>query len=216
MQKLYHNQRDIIVPYGYVDDLDLGEEIIYINHGGNDPNSKRQISDQSWNATGNKALIVSELKGLSIRVTTGYKLKTAFSPKSGYELGGRYWIIEHFEEIGKDGYKICRFRLDKIESLKKQPKQKEITLPEGQEDTKRVKTSILRIVRDTELAKAIKELYDYTCQVCSTRILVRDVPYAEAAHMRPLGKLHNDQTLQAIYYTFVQNTMYCLIRVLLR
>src|SRR5688572_12502129 len=53
----------IVLNGGYVDDADYGDEIIYTGHGGNDLNTKKQISDQSWDARGNKALIVSEMHG---------------------------------------------------------------------------------------------------------------------------------------------------------
>jgi putative restriction endonuclease len=183
----------IVLNGGYIDDLDLGKEILYTGHGGNDPNSKRQIADQSWDASGNKALIVSELKGLPIRVTRGYKHKSTFSPLTGYQYGGLYRVTNHFEDIGRDGYKICRYRLEKMtefdfaQDIEKDGKE----LPKGKKYTERIQTSTLRIVRDTDLSKKIKELYDFRCQICGTRISVRDVPYAEAAHIRPLGKPHD-------------------------
>ncbi len=59
------------------------------------------------------------------------------------------------------------------------------------QQAKRIETTILRIVRDSLLSRSVKEIYDYKCQVCSTRISVRDIPYAEGAHIRPLGKPHN-------------------------
>tara|TARA_Y100000588_G_scaffold365136_1_gene429465 strand:- start:238 stop:498 length:261 start_codon:yes stop_codon:yes gene_type:complete len=37
----------IVLSGGYVDDKDLGDEIIYTGHGGHNPNSNRQIADQS-------------------------------------------------------------------------------------------------------------------------------------------------------------------------
>ena len=52
---------------------------------------------------------------------------------------------------------------------------------------------MLRIVRDSNLSRSIKELYDYSCQACGIRIEVRGVGYAEGAHIRPLGKPHNGQ-----------------------
>lgn len=182
----------IVLNGGYIDDVDLGKEILYTGHGGNDPNSKRQIADQSWDASGNKALIVSELKGLPIRVTRGYKHKSTFSPRTGYQYGGLYRVINHFEDTGRDGYKICRYQLEKITDFDFiQDIEKEEELPEGKKYTERIPTSTLRIVRDTDLSKKIKELYDFQCQICRIRISVRDVPYAEAAHIRPLGKPHN-------------------------
>ena len=50
---------------------------------------------------------------------------------------------------------------------------------------------MLRIVRDTRQARHIKELYDYRCQMCGTRLEDLAISYAEAAHIRPLGAPHN-------------------------
>lgn len=47
------------------------------------------------------------------------------------------------------------------------------------------------IVRDQGLSKTIKEMYSYKCQVCGTRLEAEDAWYAESAHIRPLGGLHN-------------------------
>ncbi len=50
---------------------------------------------------------------------------------------------------------------------------------------------MLRIVRDTKQARRIKEIYDHGCQMCGTRLEGLSGPYAEAAHVRPLGAPHN-------------------------
>ncbi len=55
----------------------------------------------------------------------------------------------------------------------------------------RRETVVLRIVRDTKQARRIKELYDFRCQMCGTRLEGIAGPYAEAAHIRPLGRPHN-------------------------
>ncbi|MEZ8230694.1 HNH endonuclease [Vibrio splendidus] len=47
------------------------------------------------------------------------------------------------------------------------------------------------IVRNPKLAKDIKELYDYKCQICGMVLTARDIKYAEAAHIRPVGEPHN-------------------------
>ena len=47
----------IVLNGGYVDDFDLGDEIVYTGHGGNDPNTKKQIADQDWDDPGNKAAV---------------------------------------------------------------------------------------------------------------------------------------------------------------
>jgi putative restriction endonuclease len=46
-------------------------------------------------------------------------------------------------------------------------------------------------VRDTKQARRIKELYNFECQMCGTRLEGLAGPYAEAAHIRPLGAPHN-------------------------
>jgi putative restriction endonuclease len=58
-------------------------------------------------------------------------------------------------------------------------------------EASRRETTVLRIVRDTKQARRIKELYDYGCQMCGTRLEGLAGPYAEAAHIRPLGAPHN-------------------------
>jgi hypothetical protein len=53
----------------------------------------------------------------------------------------------------------------------------------------RVATSVLRIIRDTAIARSLKRLYDWKCQVCGQRICCDvDSFYAEGHHLRPLGK----------------------------
>jgi putative restriction endonuclease len=49
----------------------------------------------------------------------------------------------------------------------------------------------LRVVRDTKKSREIKELYEYRCQICGLQIEGPGGRYAEAAHIRPLGRLHN-------------------------
>lgn len=52
----------------------------------------------------------------------------------------------------------------------------------------RVDTQVSRIIRNTELARGIKEQYNHRCQVCgTTRQRSAAQPYAEAHHIHPLG-----------------------------
>jgi putative restriction endonuclease len=186
----------IVLNGGYIDDEDLGFEIIYTGHGGNDPSSKRQVADQSWDAPGNRGLVISELHGLPVRISRGPNHKSKYSPVSGYQYCGLYQVTQHFYDLGKDGFGICRFKLEKIAAIV--PVSWEVNEPaekEGSGEASRVPTTILRIVRDTKLSKQIKELYNYTCQVCGIRISFNGVGYAEAAHIRPLGRPHNGKDL---------------------
>lgn len=181
----------IVLNGGYVDDEDNGDVIIYTGHGGNDPNTGKQVSDQNWDSSGNKALIVSEMHGLPVRVTRGFKHKSAFSPKEGYAYGGLYKVVSHFEDRGKDRFIICRYRLEKITPLNQHYAKIAKQLSGGKSESERAPITTLRIVRDTKLSVEIKEHYNYTCQICGIKISVRGVGYAEAAHIRPLGRPHN-------------------------
>ena len=49
----------------------------------------------------------------------------------------------------------------------------------------------LRIIRDTAMAERVKRIYDYRCQVCGLRLETSEGPYAEGAHIRPLGSPHD-------------------------
>lgn len=63
---------------------------------------------------GNLALVYSMKNDLPVRVIRGYSHKSVFSPKAGYRYDGLYNVEEHWEEIGKSGYRVWRFRLKKI------------------------------------------------------------------------------------------------------
>ena len=56
---------------------------------------------------------------------------------------------------------------------------------------KRKKGTVVRIVRDTQVAQGIKKIYQFECQVCGTAIKTKKGLYAEGAHIKPLGKPHN-------------------------
>jgi hypothetical protein len=107
----------IVLSGGYEDDIDLGDEIIYTGHGGNDTSSKKQVENQSWDSPGNMGLVISKIRQLPVRVIRSYKHDSAFSPESGYKYGGLYRVVDSWDEIGKSGYLICRFKLIKEDIL---------------------------------------------------------------------------------------------------
>lgn len=56
----------------------------------------------------------------------------------------------------------------------------------------RVHTNVYRILRDTELARKIKLLHKNLCQLCGNTVSLADgSTYAEAHHIKPLGRPHN-------------------------
>lgn len=56
---------------------------------------------------------------------------------------------------------------------------------------------ISRIVRDTYISNKVKVLYGFSCQVCGLKINTPKGPYAEGAHIKPLGKPHNGPDLMS-------------------
>jgi putative restriction endonuclease len=181
----------IVISGGYTDDIDLGNVIIYTGHGGRDKNG-RHVADQEL-VRGNLALVRSQLEGLPVRLVRGADRGNVFAPDSGYRYDGLFRVESHWQEVGAAGFKVWRFRL--VEDATPQvallaavePTQ---TRP-GNERPQRASVTTQRIIRDTALARQVKQSYDHTCQVCGLRITTASGPYAEAAHIRPLGTPHN-------------------------
>ena len=177
----------IVVSGGYIDDQDFGNVIIYTGHGGNNPDNKRQTKDQQL-TRGNKALAISCDNGYPVRVTRGADRKNPNAPTSGYRFDGLFAVTRYWQAKGKDGFKIWRFRLEKIDAPRDE---KNATLPEGEINPDRVTTSVQRIVRSTVIANSIKKLYDDRCQICGIQIATLSGYYSEGCHIRPLGAGHN-------------------------
>jgi predicted restriction endonuclease len=58
------------------------------------------------------------------------------------------------------------------------------------EETARALTQVYRILRDTKVARWVKFMHEYRCQLCDRTIHLPDSLYAEAHHIRPLGGRH--------------------------
>jgi len=181
----------IVISGGYEDDSDSGDVIIYTGEGGQDDKG-RQIANQEL-VRGNLALAKSEIDGLPVRVIRGADKKNPFAPESGYRYDGLYLVESHWHDIGKSGFLVYRFRLVKLDSALPPNKLSKglIPLPTGSDAPKRITTNAARIIRDSKLGRELKKLYGYRCQVCSIEITTNAGPYAEAAHIKPVGKPHN-------------------------
>ena len=181
----------IVLNEGYEDDQDLGDEIIYTGEGGRDPNRGGQIADQQL-TRGNLALAVSHTQGLPVRVVRGPKLTSPYAPTGGYRYDGLYAIEDYWEDRGKAGFVIWRFRLRRSQGQPAiETQAPPLSLPQGTAAPGRQTSTIQRIVRSTDVTRYVKSLHDHTCQVCATRLETRAGPYAEGAHIRPLGRPHN-------------------------
>lgn len=182
----------IVVSGGYKDDIDLGDVIIYTGHGGRDPTNWKHIADQEL-TRGNLALVRSQLEGLPVRVVRGADRRNEFAPRVGYRYDGLFRVESHWQEVEAGGFKIWRFRLvqDALQPASSSSAAAEISAGSGNEQPKRATITTQRVIRDTALTRDLKRLYNYTCQVCGIRISTPSGPYAEAAHIRPLGTPHN-------------------------
>lgn len=178
----------IVVSGGYQDDEDLGDLIIYTGQGGRDGNTGLQVADQEL-TRGNLALARSCDEGLPVRVVRGAGGDPTFSPSHGYRYDGLYFVTSYWSQAGTHGFRIWRFRLER------NPADQDVSpsaspLPAG-DDTVPTYSAVQRMVRNTAVTQAVKDLYDHTCQICGTRLETSSGPYAEGCHVIPRGKPHH-------------------------
>jgi len=177
----------IVISGGYEDDEDWGSEINYTGQGGRDPETGKQVEDQTL-TRGNLGLVITRNKGLPLRVIR--------QVPEGYRYDGLYQVADAWHEKGKSGKRVWRYRLRALETeatLKGTGSHIQLPLNDtGAPGTPPKKAwTITRLIRDTKKSRELKERYDYTCQVCTTRLEGIGGPYPEAAHIRPLGAPHN-------------------------
>ncbi len=183
----------IVLSGGYEDDEDAGDMIVYTGHGGRDPETRQQVSDQLL-TRGNQALAYSCIHGLPVRVIRGASHTSRYAPSMGYRYDGLFRVEDFWRDTGKSGYAIWRFRLTRVIEENTNNTTANKRIKETQETytpAPRQETTVQRIIRDTAQARKIKELYNYQCQICGVRLESAAGAYAEAAHIRPLGAPHN-------------------------
>jgi predicted restriction endonuclease len=183
----------IVVSGGYADDEDIGDVIIYTGHGGQDER-KQQVEDQTFEDSGNAALLKSSFTGTPVRVIRGAHAGSSFAPPSGFRYDGLYRVVDAWMETGQHGYRVCRYTLtqvgsDTTENL--EAPTETVVLPVGTEQPGRSRSVVQRVVRSTRVSQSVKRLYGDTCQACATRL---DLPggrsYSEGAHIRPISGGH--------------------------
>ena len=88
-------------------------------------------------------------------------------------------------EEDKSGYQVWRYRIVALEPdgiQATEGREDQPPLEDARRKTPVRKTStVSRVVRDTKKSRELKKRYDYTCQICSTRLVGLGGPYAEAA-----------------------------------
>jgi putative restriction endonuclease len=191
----HEGAESIVLSGGYEDDEDRGDVIVYTGHGGNDPGTGKQVADQAL-ARGNLALVRSMVDGLPVRVVRGSRHASPLAPPFGYSYDGLFFVETYWAEVGKSGHRIWRFRLRKAGSDAPISDIRGGRVAEEQEGydagpAPRQSVTVSRIIRNTPVANAVKRMHDHACQVCGLRLETPAGPYAEAAHIRPLGQPHN-------------------------
>ena len=182
----------IVISGGYEDDQDYGNEIIYTGQGGRDKSGKH-AGDQQL-TLGNKALAVSRMEGLPVRVIRGAHPGSDFAPAKGYRYDGLFCVERHWHNIGKSGFKVWRFRLLKIDDTADSASANEVLVPlmSGRPGVPaRAAITIQRVLRDAVLVGSLKHSYRHTCQVCGIKLSSAAGPYVEVCHIRSLGRPHN-------------------------
>jgi putative restriction endonuclease len=116
-----------------------------------------------------------------------------------YRYDGLYRVARYWQERGKDGFRIWRFRIEKalapenasagVETVSGESANSE--LPGGNDTPSRRLSKITRVVRCSAVGDWVKKLHDFTCQICGTRLETPAGPYAETCHIQPLGRPHN-------------------------
>ena len=105
--------RSIILNCAFVDDEDRGDTVLYTGSGGRHPRTGRQITDQTL-TRGNLALAVSARRQLDVRLSRGVGSRVWNPPEAGYRYDGLYRVEDYFDDVGRDGYRIWRFRLGAV------------------------------------------------------------------------------------------------------
>ena len=145
---------------------------------------------------GNRALARSCIDGLPVRVIRRWKNPSDLSPPAGYRYDGMYYVKCIWSQRGRSGFKIWRFHLVRDDPAPPpwcEPESRAIAESassytiEGERHT----STVQRIVRNTAVTQRVKEIHGQHCQVCGTRLETGAGPYAEGAHIQPLGRPHN-------------------------
>jgi putative restriction endonuclease len=186
----------IVVSGGYVDDEDYGDQIIYTGAGGRDPASGRQIADQTLER-GNLALATSCDQGFPVRVIRGSDGDARFSPEAGYRYDGLFTVNRYWPETGADGFRVWRFDLRavlgeaNIQEVREKPGALRSAPGGADQPERRESLRSSRVVRNPQLANWVKQVHEWSCQLCGDRVDTPSGAYAEAAHITPLGAPHD-------------------------
>ena len=184
----------IVLSDKYEDDEVHEDFILYTGHGGRDPETGKQATDQVL-TDANLGLARSEATGRPVRMFRKVHLPTGVS---AFRYEGLFRVTGHQYAVGRSGFRVFRFRLEPViesRTVTLQPYATpdlfEAVVPGVAEAARHYETTIARLIRDTAVTRQVKELYKHRCQVCAVQLHGPAGPYAEAAHIQPLGAPHH-------------------------
>ena len=67
---------------------------------------------------------------------------------------------------------------------------------DGTNIPEKVKVEVTRIIRDTDITKRLKKLYENKCQICGKAIKLADRDFSEVHHLQPLGGEHHGPDIE--------------------
>ena len=178
----------VVLSGGYEDDVDLGEIVYYTGQGGRDKGG-RQVADQVMEGLN---------ASLARNVDSGDPVRVVRLTAAGLRYDGLYEVQDAWIGPGKSGFQVCHYRLARLQvDALGTPiaASAGAVLDHGPAGpAAKTETTHYRLKRDGKVPSLVKELYDYACQVCGIRIETVAGPYAEGAHLVPLGKDGDDHT----------------------
>ena len=165
----------VIVTTRLDDNIDLGDVVYYAGAGGRD-RSGRQVVDQTMTGV-NRSLAQNVESLLPVRLVRTIAAE--------FEYGGLYLVEDAFLTRSLGGPLICRYRLRLTDE---EPTSTDLSEAYARmRAPSRRMTTHFRLVRDGKIPADVKKLYDFTCQICGVRLETLGGPYAEGAHLIPLG-----------------------------
>ncbi|TYZ06784.1 hypothetical protein FY528_17130 [Hymenobacter lutimineralis] len=96
----------IVLADQYEDDVVAETYLLYAGHGGRDPKTGHQITDQELNSR-NQALCRSLETGQPVRVFRKVETESG----TGYRYEGLFRVNGAWYEAGKSGFRVWKFRL---------------------------------------------------------------------------------------------------------
>lgn len=169
-----------LLPGKTIDKADLKDAVGI----GRDKKYTQQWNDALWDLHERKYIVIDDSEKRHYFTITSVGERALEEAELGprKEHGNRKELDDLADSVPQDGDGV-----DSDVQVRTTREANDLTEPPG-----RIQTTTYRILRDTELARRIKRLHKYKCQICGLTIRLPDGShYAEAHHIRPLGSPHS-------------------------